>query len=235
MAHKYHSSYVCISRLRSALGAGLVSLVFIMPTVVIADVIIAEHDWDTTGIGSWDSQDGNSTVTDNTGYLQISFPLGAPGLGESYDTVSTPKDDLFAGTWTTDYWIEFDFWAQDVVPDTLQIHWGAESGNTWVNAIDTSGVGIDSWASLRTDTFDYENWSSGPYEIEESEFLTDLNDINWIGIYIERGGSGAELYGVDDFKLMVPEPAEYLLLFAALGTAVIAMRRKKNSLAIVEV
>jgi len=207
-----------------------------------ADVIIAEHDWDTapSGVGNWASQDGNATVIENTvsdHYLEISFLGGidpGPG-GQWYDTISTPSDDLFAGTWTTDYWIEFDFWADDVIPDTLQIRWGEnDSGRTWGNTIDTASLSVDSWGTLRTDTFsDFDDWKIDPFATSE-QFLTDLGSIDWIGVYIFRDGTDAELYGVDDFKLMVPEPAEYLLLFAALGTALVAIRRKKNSLAVVE-
>ena len=246
MSHKSHRSYVCVSRLRSALCAGLVYLVLILPTVVLSDIIIAEHDWDTepaSGVGNWASQDGNAAVTENVGggvggtdSLQISFPGGIdPGPGAQwYDTVSTPSDDLFAGTWITDYWVEFDFWAEDVVPATLQIRWGVDGGNTWGNTIDTSGVGIGSWGSLRTDSFsDFTDWKIDPFATSE-QFLTDLGSIDWIGVYIFRDGTAAELYGVDNFKLMVPEPAEYLLLFAALGTALVAMRRKNNYLAVVE-
>jgi len=116
-----------------------------------------------------------------------------------------------------------------VVPDTLQIRWhGTEHDNIYANTIDTSGVGIDSWGTLRSDTFsDVDDWRLDPF-VTQSEFLTDLDSIDWIGIYIFRDGTDAEVYGVDDFKLMVPEPAEYLLLFAALGTALVAMRSRKQ-------
>ena len=162
--------------------------------------------------------------------MQIDFPGGIdPGPGSQwYETISTPSTDLFAGTWITDYWIEFDFWADDVVPDVLQVRWGNNEGNTWGNVIDTSGMGTGSWTALGSDSFlDVEDWRLDPFATQ-GEFLTDLGSIDWIGIYIGRAGTDAEMYGLDDFKLMVPEPAEYLLLFAALGTALIAIRRKKQ-------
>ncbi len=239
MTYKSHRSFW--GSIKSYLGAVALCLFFAMPMLASADVIIAEHDWDNTPDPNTWTPDGSSAsvsvANDGDDFLQISFPGGIdPGPGAQwYETVSTPSDDLFAGTWTTDYWIEFDFWADDVIPDTLQIRWGEnDSGRTWGNTIDTASLSVDSWGTLRTDTFsDFDDWKIDPFATSE-QFLTDLGSIDWIGVYIFRDGTDAELYGVDDFKLMVPEPAEYLLLFAALGTALVAIRRKKNSLAVVE-
>ncbi len=242
MSYKSHRYYVLARRFRLCLGLGVLCLLFALPSGIYAKSIIAIHDWDTTPDPNTWGADGSSasvSVPNDGGddYLQISFPGGidsGPG-SQWYETVSTPATDLFTGTWITDFWIEFDFWADDAVPDTLQIRWGDnESGRTWGNTIDTSGVGIDSWGSLSSDTFsDVENWRIDPFATQ-SEFLSDLDSIDWIGVYIFRDGTDAEVYGVDDYKLMVPEPAEYLLLFAALGTALVAMRRRKNSLVVVE-
>jgi hypothetical protein len=57
-------------------------------------------------------------------------------------------------------------------------------------------------------------------------FLSDLSSIEWIGIYIERTGAGAQDYGLDNFNLMVPEPSEYAMLAAALMGAWIFLRRR---------
>ena len=240
MAYKSHRYFG--SSINRFLGAVALCLFVALPVFVSADVIIAMHDWDTTpasGIDNWAAQGSSATFDENVDngsdhYLEISFPDGIdPGPGSQwYETISTRSYDLLVGGWITDYWIEFDFWADDVVPDTLQIRWGVDDGNTWGNTIDTSGVGIDSWATLGSDTFsDFNDWKLDPFATE-SQFLTDLGDIDWIGVYIFRDGTDAEVYGIDDFKLMVPEPAEYLLLFAALGTALIAVRRKRQNVCI---
>lgn len=228
------------SSIKSCLGAVALCLFVAMPVLVSADVIVAIHDWDTTpDPNTWGPDGASASVAvanDGDDFLQISFPGGIdPGPGDQwYETISTPSADLLAGGWITDYWIEFDFWADDVVPDTLQIRWGNDDvgGNTWGNTIDTSGIGIDSWGTLRTDTFsDFSDWQLAPF-VDQADFLADLDSIDWIGVYIERAGTDAEVYGIDDFKLMVPEPAEYLLLFAALGTALVAIRRKKQLVSI---
>jgi len=244
MTYKSDRSNVLVYRLRYCLYVSAFCLFMAMPSSIYANAIIAMHDWDATPVadaGNWDTLGSSATVAENTGtpgdhYLEISFPGGidaGPG-SQWYETISTPSDDLFAGTWITDYWIEFDFWADDVVPDQLQVRWGVDGGRTWGNSLNTAGVGVDTWGSLRTDTFsDFTDWKLEPYATQ-GEFLADLDAIDWIGVYIFRDGTDAEVYGVDDFKLMVPEPAEYMLLFAALGTALIAMRRRKGVLAVIE-
>lgn len=229
--------------LKSIAIASVFTASFMFVPIVSANSIVAINDWDTTpasGVGNWAPQGSSATVSENTdnasdNYLQINFPGGIdPGPGSQwYETVSTPAADLFAGSWLTDYWIEFDFWAQDVVPDTLQVRWGDnDSGRTWANTLSPSGVG--SWSSLKSDTFsDFNDWKLDPY-VTQSDFLADLDSIDWIGVYIYRDGTDSEVYGIDNYKLMVPEPAEYLFVFAALGTALVALRRKKNPLVTVK-
>ena len=230
---------------RCAGGFGKVRLV-VMPLLVLlllagssvstANIIIAKHDWDVTpasGKGNWAAQGNSATVKENTdnpsdNYLQISFPGGIDsGPGDQwYETISTPSADLFAGTWLTDYWIEFDFWANDVIPDTLQVRWhGTSSDTVYGNTLSPSGVG--SWQTLKTSTFtSVDDWKLSP-AANQDDFLADLDSIDWIGVYIFRDGTDAELYGIDDFKLMVPEPAEYLMLLAALVTVGLVLRRQR--------
>jgi hypothetical protein len=205
---------------------------------VSANTIIAINDWDTipaSGLANWAAQGNPASAkvtedtTDHNDFMKIDFSGGIdanPG-DQWYETISTPSDDLFAGSWMPDYWIEFDFWADTTVPDTLQVRWGNdESGRTWGNTISVGGTG---WSTLKSDDFsDYNNWNLGPPGKTQDDFLADLNSIDWIGVYIFRDGTDEEIYGIDDYKLMVPEPAEYLMLFAALGIAVLAIRRKNT-------
>jgi len=234
MTHKSYKS--CLGCCMRSLSIG--AAVMMLPLQLCANSIVAVHDWDVTpasGLGNWARQGTSATISENTAgaddYMQILFPDGIdPGPGDQwYETVSTPASDLFVGTWITDYWIEFDFWAEDAVPDTLQIRWGNnDTDRTWANTI-TGGSGVGSWDTLRSDTFsDFNDWKMDPF-VTQDDFITDLGSIDWIGVYIYRDGTDEEVYGVDDFKLMVPEPAEYLMLFAALGTAVMVIRRRKLS------
>jgi len=222
------------------LGVICAVLTFALPLVAHADSIIGDPvDWDdnpASGLGSWTrlGSEPSTSIAENTDtasdhFLQITFDSGidpAPGA-HWYETVKGPSDDLFALTWETDYWIEFDFWAKDTPPDTLQIRWGDDtSGRIWGNTVTSSGLG---WSSLRTDSFsNHLDWRLNPAHTA-SDFTDDLASIDWIGVYIFRDGTDEEIYGVDDMKLMVPEPEEYLMLAAALITALLVMRRRQQA------
>jgi hypothetical protein len=208
------------------------------PSAVCADPIVA--DWDTypaDGLGNWTrvGTETSTAIAENTTdaddhFLEITFDAGISGDPGDYwfETVSVPRVDLFTGDWTG-YSIEFDFWADSTLPDTLQIRWGADgTGRTWGNDVTPSGVG--SWDTLRTDTFSsVDDWRLNPF-VDQDDFLADLGAIDWIGVYIFRDGTDEEIYGVDNFglSLMVPEPEEYLMLAMALVTAFFVMRRQKS-------
>ena len=237
MTYKSYRTYT--DRVAQKLCLGWVALLLGLPSVVSANAIIGDPvDWDSnppseawTALGTSlnpDTPEVSSGSGGDGNWLKITFPGDIdPGPGTHwYETVKGPSTDLFALTWETDYWIEFDFWANDVVPDTLQVRWGADgTGRTWGNTVYPSGVG--SWSTLKTDTFaSFEDWKLTPL-VDQDMFVADLGAIDWIGVYIFRDGTDQEIYGVDDFKLMVPEPAEYLMLAAALLTALLVMRRQK--------
>jgi len=201
-----------------------------------ANSILGEHDWDTTpasGVGNWAAVGSSATVSEDTTvgsdhWLKITFPSGIdPGPGSQwYETVSVPSADLYAGTWETANWIEFDFWSEDVEPDTLQVRWhGTANDEIWGYTISPAGVG--SWGTYTAPLANWEDWKMNPF-VDESDFLADLNSIDWIGVYIFRDGTDQEIYGLDDFGLNVPEPEEYMMLAAALVTAFLALRRRSR-------
>jgi len=238
MTYRSYKSYV--GRVVSPLAGVCVAFALALPATGFANAIIGTPvDWDSNpsvpGVGNWTrlGSEPTTSITEDIGdlndnFLKITFDSD-PALPEGgYETVKGPATDLLVGTWQTDYWIEFDFWANNVLPNTLQIRWADSSTNrVWGNAV-TPGAGIGSWSTLRTDTFsNFEDWELPEYSSNEEEFLRDLGSIDWIGVYIDRTGTDLQLYGVDDFKLMVPEPAEYLMLAAALITALLVMRRQK--------
>lgn len=205
------------------------------PPLVCANSIVgAPVDWDTpatTPTVPWTALDGDATVGEVVGandYLEISFASTAIPLGDSWgETAVGSASDLFAGTWITDNWIEFDFWSETTVPTTLQIRWGVDGGRTWANTVTPSGVG--GWDTLHTDSFsNFANWNLGPF-VTEQNFVDDLVDIDWIGVYIYRPDSDPQIYRVDNFRLMVPEPEAYLMLAMALVTAFLVMRRKRST------
>lgn len=204
-----------------------------------ANIIIAINDWDTapaSGLGSWSARGSSATVSENIDdtsdhYMEIKFPSG--GGSGSEETVSTPSDDLFAGTWLTDNWIEFDFWASNTLPDTLQIRWHGTASDTVYGNTVTPVAGAGGWQTLKSATFSsVDDWSLGQ-GANQSDFLADLESIDWIGAYMYQDGSDSRLYGIDDFKLMVPEPSQYLMLAAALLAVLLLLRQQRKSVSAV--
>ena len=196
---------------------------------VSAGSIVGIIDWDTPPATGWISDDAAVAVSTTSGsggdgqWLRIDFDDGDP----ADVLVSGSAADLFAGTWRSEYWIEFDFWAETTLPDMLQVRWGAEgSTNIWGQTVTPSG-GVGTWQTLRaTSLGDDANWDIGLGD--PSEYLADLSSIDWIGVYIDRGTtSGADSYGVDDYSLMVPEPAEIMMLAAAFGVGLLVWRRMR--------
>jgi hypothetical protein len=200
-----------------------------------ADTIVGTPiDWDyNVPTPAWGAIVGDATVAisgpsegNTTDWLKITLPT------DKTDTVKGEAADLFAGTWQSDYWVEFDFWAQgDNPPLALEVRWADAAGDRiWGNTIESAAVGSGDWNTLRSDPFAFSasNWDlkSGTGG-DAADFLADLNAIDWIGVSISTDGFDSGVYGVDDFKLMVPEPAEYLMLAAALITALLVMRRQK--------
>jgi hypothetical protein len=209
-------------------------LALALPSAIYANSIVGTPiDWEgVLPTAPWAAQGDDATVAENDAgeddYLEITFAATSDSSGPTWDEVASgAASDLFAGTWTTAYWIEFEFWAQSVNPGALQIRWaGTASEHTWGNTI-TPTASVGSWGSLRTDPFsDLEAWRLED-GLTAGDLLADLESIDWIGVYIFRDGTDLEVYGVDDFQLMVPEPAEYVMLAMALVTAVLAMRGRK--------
>lgn len=195
------------------------------------------HDWDTNpsdGVGNWTVLGSSASIGENTGnpadhWLQIDFPStpGAPG-DSWYETVYVPAEDLFAGAWDDTMFLEFDFFAEDTAPAALQVRLGVDGGNVWGYDIDTANLETNDWRTYQASLSDWEDWRINPF-LTEDDYLTDLESLDWIGIYIYKDGVGPETYGLDDFNLMVPEPTEMAFLGGALAMVIASIRRRKKT------
>ena len=73
---------------------------------------------------------------------------------------------------------------------------------------------------------DYLAWDYGGGS--EADFLYDLENISWVGIYIRRNTAVEQIYGIDNFQLWIPEPSEWMMM-AALAAVWVVYRRRKGS------
>lgn len=201
---------------------------------VHADVILGSDNWNdaSQGLMGWQTLSGAGSVSrqgsggNSGGWLQISFPEIDPFTppGASWSTlVATSATNLFAGTWTRDMYVQFDFWSSNQAPTQLSVRWQSMTNSyVWSQSLNVNS--LDTWSTLSASFSDWENWVLGPGASEDM-FVSDLASINWIGIYAERTGPGAQDYGLDNFNLMVPEPGEYAMLGAALLATWVFVRR----------
>lgn len=204
---------------------------------------LGEINWDTAGLQNWTEDESWLTLANlgsggisNTGYLRYNLnevdPMGE-GMGEQWWALAwVPASNLFAGNWrqSGDMWLEFDFRAADVTPGYVQVQWAATNDRIWRSTALVSGGGSLStqvWTHMQTTSLtDYQDWDYGGGT--QQQFLDDLGEIDWIGVYIWRNTAVAQIYGIDRFVLLVPEPAEWMMLGTALITCFGACRRRRR-------
>jgi hypothetical protein len=193
-------------------------------------------DWSNPPYDPWYSLFGNTTLSTPTsggnpgGWLQVTFPTTSSGPGDQwYDTVYTPATNIFAGTWTTNTAIQFDFWQSNSVAGGLALEFESTNGDIWSYSL--TPPGLTSWTTYTVSFGDLSDWTL-PFATED-QYLTDLSSIDWIGVYIYRDTSSQEIYGIDNVMLTVPEPAECVLLAAAvvtIGMSLLHRRRFRGNL-----
>jgi hypothetical protein len=207
--------------------------------ISLASMILGQSDWD-SGAEPWTEETGYDYATIDTdgtpAWLLVTFPANPGSPPEDLEIVQTAATTLFAGSWAQnpagDFWVEFDFMAEDVVPDEVAVYWSG-NGNMWGYTVfdaNTDTMTLDSWVHFETIGLSsnvYGLWSLSPF-VNEDDFLADLQSIDWIGVYIDRGDTVVENYRIDNFQLWVPEPAELAFLgFAVVSTAASLRRRRK--------
>jgi hypothetical protein len=203
---------------------------------VRADIITGmPHTWD-LGSHGWTNEFGDVTLERQTsggnpnGWLRITFPAtGNPENDEVgwYDIIHVSTDNLLLGSLSTNLGFAIDFWAQDRLPHDLQFKFGAGSGNIWGYGLTGQLQQTKKWTTLRTPFRYSDAWGgSVGYDNTVDQFVSDLASVDWVGLYIWREEASQEIYGIDNFRIMVPEPAEMLMLAFALVTSAMSLRRR---------
>jgi len=204
-----------------------------------ASIIVGKHDWDDGTLQGWseDQQwvslaNPGSGGIGNSGYLQITLAATATGENEPgaewWALTTVPASSLFAGNWAGK-WVAFNFRAENAQPEYVQIRWKSTgNNNVWRATVfdsEDSTMPVQQWTELTTPRFtNYLDWDYGGGSQEQ--FVNDLASIDWIGVFIWRSAETLQQFGLDEVRLMVPEPGEITLLTGAALSAFLALRRK---------
>jgi hypothetical protein len=214
-----------------------VAAVVVLATVsgAQADIVLGISDWD-TNLDPWTNQYGWTTIGraspgGNTGgWLRVTFTNTTAEVPDSSwsDIARTSATNLYTGTWTTQMWITFDFWQSNVVAGAIQVQWKSlTNSDIWGYALTPPAItGGTNWTTLTAPLLNWWDWAY-PFATEQ-QYLADLSSVDWIGIYILRDTTDQQIYGIDNVKLMVPEPAECALLAVAAITSTMSLRRKRR-------
>jgi hypothetical protein len=206
---------------------------------VYAYVVLTNETFDSdTGDPEWDAIEDFVSVTwdpgGGDGYLKIQYDAGR-GAGQAESTTYTDASAFFVGDWKEvsedqDGFVQFDFWADDNTPYDLELRFKGASDDLWRYNLSTAALGsgwVNYTASL---VWNDSLWYHGelPGGGGEQIFLNDLELIDWIGIYIYDDDTAGNVYRLDNFQLMTPEPAEYALAISALAVTWLSLRRKRK-------
>lgn len=220
-----------------ALGWGLWSACITLAPLH-AEVVLAAFNWDTAGaVWQTDYNPGAGITADipaaggNPGkWLRITYPadIGFP-LQDLEGVTYTTSSSLFAGDWTTDMYVRFDFYVDADPPDGNQIKliWGdSDQERDWSYAITTDTVG---WQRITVPLEYSANWMHDPMFplLNRDDYVADLSSIDWIGILIAQPDDDAQqIFGLDNFKLMIPEPSQWWMLASAAMGIILSRRRR---------
>jgi hypothetical protein len=194
-----------------------------------AEIILGEHDWE-NGAEGWAMLGSETWVTvEDPAVGENWLNIALTGQTASWSTVvKVQAEDLFAGTWTPDMFVEFDFWAEDVTPDVLQLRWSSTTNSeTWSYSLNAP-TETDIWTAQSAPLSHGTDWIFSGGGSPEDQYLSDLSSIDWIGIYVEGSSAVNQSYQLDNFRLMIPEPSQYVMLSSAILTCLAAVRRRKN-------
>ncbi len=203
-----------------------------------ADVIVSHsHTWD-LGSHGWTNEFGDVELTRQTsggnpdGWLQIRFPpTSIPEFFEEEwnEIVHVSPDNLLANFRSG---VAFDFLAATRLPQDLQLQFHSESGNIWGYSLTSAVTQTQTWTRISVPLIYSDAWGGLPgFDDTLDQFVSDLASMDWIGIYIWRDEASEEIYGIDNFRFMVPEPGEVIMLALAGFVAIQVLRKRSDATA----
>ena len=217
--------------------AVLIAFMSLLSFRASASIMLGNFDWNPP-----DASDSSWTA-DHTGWVNINYPTTGGNTGgwmsitfpntvstppnEWSEVIHTPATNLFVGPWTTQMWLQMDFWSSNYVADAVQFRWKSTTNSSvWRFDLTPQLGGTQMWQTVYASLFDWNNWKY--VGATQSRYLSDLQSIDWIGVYIYRNTDNQQIYGIDNFQLWIPEPAELVMLAAAVLASGLSFRRRRR-------
>ena len=160
------------------------------------------------------------------GFLRITFDeIGFPMNQE--DTLYSAGDGQTGSYQIAKLALGFDFYAADTLPGSAIVYMhSAVSDSTWEYMFD---VAVNGWTRQAVPI----DWDSGGSNWVgwggETEFASDLESIDWIGVSVARRLSdpSEQIYGLDNWEyFQIPEPGTVVMLTVTLLSLTATLRKQ---------
>jgi hypothetical protein len=156
------------------------------------------------------------------GFLEITFPYGGPPspLGPAISNTTSVYTGDYSGL-VAGGAIRFDFYAGSQPPTAnpaILLH--TSDGDTWSYAFTYTLGQVGTWVTYSV-PLSGAGWTGG------SGFVTDIQNVTWVGLDLEgnAGVGGTQIFGLDNWTYVIPEPGTLYMLTAALLGLTLTFRR----------
>ena len=196
--------------------------------------VIVQDDW-SSGLDDWSATNSArtgpayGTLSNVGGTLRITGGAADPGVKEDYIfenvELAGNRNYMNWGGGTGRVWAaQFSFYAGaggvSNVPSGLSVYFLSQGSYVWYYDI----TPVEGWGFYYANLIFSDGWYNTEGRNTEAYFLTDLTDVDEIGIMLRYQPNVAnQIYGLDDFQLLdepVPEPGTYAMagtVFLAAG------------------
>jgi hypothetical protein len=201
-------SLIGVHRRSSAVKLSLHLLCVLCALCAIPSFADNTETWDSGSLSSWVRYDPlnqyNPSMNNPGDHLLVSFRKQSMAFPE----VNLVKADTnaSAGAFTGNYRLDaitnisFRIFADTLPSDNLQLVFsGGPSNNIWRFTLNAPAIG--EWTTYNVPTKMQDGWSTGAGPTVK-KFKTDLKDVQWIGISIQRNSSVEKhAFQIDDFTV----------------------------------
>lgn len=205
--------------------------------------VIVQDDW-ASGLDDWSATNSArtgpayGTLSNPGGYLRITGGPADPGVKEDYIfenvELAGNKNYLNWGVGTGQVWAaQFNFYAAaggvSNVPSGLSVYFLSSDSYVWYYDI----TPVEGWGFYYANFIFSQGWYNTQGRNTEAYFLTDLGDVDEIGILLRYQPNLAnQVYGLDNFQLLdepVPEPGIYAMAGTVFLAAGIVFRSRLSA------